>query len=91
MNNYVKWGAIGFGSIVLIGLIIFVVLRFGGQDKVPITDKPTSEQQVIIDKEFNIPEQIKPEELNTKDKVFVMIHEMANTKIIAVDGQIWGL
>jgi hypothetical protein len=94
-------GSIGVVSILLlVGLGYFGVKVFLSDFKVAkVTDKPTTEQQsvidkeqqAIIDKEWEAIEVIDKSELDTPEDVYVMLHQMANTLIVAGDGQIKGL
>lgn len=55
-----------------------------------LVDKPSVEQQVIIDKKFEDSDPIKKELIETPRGFYNILHQMANTKIVAKDGQRWG-
>jgi hypothetical protein len=59
--------------------------------KIEIKDNPTTEQQAIIDKEWEATEVINNEELANAKAVYNTLHEMANSKIISGDGKVWGV
>lgn len=56
-----------------------------------IKDKPTMEQKAIISADFEGPDDLTEDNLSTREEVVSAIHMMANSKIIAGDGQIWGI
>lgn len=93
MKEYIKWGVISLIIIAFIGGITFFTWRlfFYKNNVEKIEDNPTTEQKVIIDQEFETKETIAAEELEDKVSIYTMMHEMANTKIVAEDGMIWGL
>lgn len=93
MKEYIKWGVIALIIITFVGGITFFISRlfFNKDNAEKIEDNPTTEQKVIIDQEFETKEVIGGEELDDKTKIYTMMHEMANTKIVAEDGMIWGL
>jgi hypothetical protein len=91
MKKYGKWSIFVLIGIFVLGIFVFLYMRlFGENDKVT-SQQLTPEQKLIVDTEFNTPEEIKLEDIDTREEIYVMMHEMANTKIIAVDGMIWGL
>ncbi|SHK03065.1 hypothetical protein SAMN05444401_0419 [Clostridium amylolyticum] len=93
MKEYIKWGVISLIIITFVGGITFFTWRlfFYKNNVEKIEDNPTTEQKVIIDQEFETKETIAVEELVDKVSIYTMMHEMANTKIVAEDGMIWGL
>lgn len=93
MKQYIKWGVISLIIIIFVGGITFFISRlfFYKDNAEKIEDNPTTEQKVIIDQEFETKEAIAAEELDNKVTIYTMMHEMANTKIVAEDGMIWGL
>jgi len=93
MKEYIKWGIISLIIITFVGGITFFTWRlfFYKNNVEKIEDNPTTEQKVIIDQEFETKETIAVEELVDKVSIYTMMHEMANTKIVAEDGMIWGL
>ncbi len=92
MNRFVKWGLIIILIICFIGVgSYFIYKNIIGQRQEKISQEPTKKQKEIMDTDFLKEEDIKPEDLDSETEIYNMIHEMANTKIVAEDGMIWGL
>ncbi len=56
-----------------------------------IKDNPTPDQLAIINLDFNSEDVAIPAEVSNASELYNTIHQMANTKIIAADGEVWGL
>lgn len=88
-------GAIGLAILLLIGGTTFLGDRLLNSEQIKAVtenkDNPTPEQQAIIDTDFETKEVITKSELMRYKDVYNMMHEMANGKIIARDGKIWGI
>lgn len=93
MKKYLKWSITTTAITLFLGLTFFLISKFFFSDTVAavVKDNPTPEQQLVIDTQWDAADVISDDALSTKEKLFTMIHEMANTKIIAKDGLIWGL
>jgi hypothetical protein len=61
------------------------------KENLNIKDNPTPEQKKIIEMPFDSSDKAVSSEISDKDAVLSTMHQMANTKIIAEDGLIWGL
>ena len=95
MKKLISW-ILGILTVfILAGVITLFAIKLAlSEDKVApdqTQDKPTAEQQVIIDKAFDANDAIASNEASTTTMFFQTMHEMANTKIVAEDGHIWGL
>lgn len=81
---------------VALGILVAAALAYFGykminSNKDVVEAQLTPEQKVIMDKEYEAKDTVKSDELDSSLEVYTMMHEMANTKIIAEDGQVWGL
>lgn len=100
MKTYFKWAAIAIAITISYGGIFFGVIKLLSFDEkavettssvAEIKDKPTPAQLTIINTDFNAEDTAVPAEVANEDALYNTIHQMANTKIIAADGNIWGL
>lgn len=91
MKNYIKWGTLAIVIVLVIGgVVLFVTKLLSSSDNV-VEDTPTAAQQAILDVKFNEPEPLLAAQVDSPDSLYNTLHQMANTKIVAEDGQIWGL
>lgn len=97
---YFKWAVIAIAVVIAYGGVLFGVIKvFSFNEKsVEVTsttaqfkDNPTKEQLAVINVDFNSEDKINQSEISSEADIYNTIHQMANTKIIAEDGQIWGL
>lgn len=86
MKKYFKWAAISISIILFLGGLVYFIYNLFRTD---VVDNPTPAQQAVINTDYNSASTIsKPKDLNS---LYTDMHEMANTKIVARDGEIWGL
>lgn len=94
MGKYFKWG-----SVILLVLIFLaagayfagkIIKDSGGKDKVssPVDQEGKTEEDNTS--AFLKEDKVDKKELSSKENVYNMIHEMANTLIIAENDLIWG-
>jgi hypothetical protein len=100
MTKYFKWAAIAIAITIAYGGMFLLVFKFFSFDAnvvettasiEKIKDNPTPAQLAIINVGFNAEEEAISAEVADEAAIYNTIHEMANTKIIAEDGKIWGV
>jgi hypothetical protein len=100
IKTYFKWAAIAIAITIAYGGMFLLVFRFFSFNKntvettssiAEIKDNPTSAQLAIINVDFNGEDAAVAAEVASEAAVYNTIHQMANTKIIAEDGRLWGL
>jgi hypothetical protein len=93
-------GAIALAIIIIVGgTYLFISNLFFPKDNTggisgiiaEMKDNPTPEQLAIINADFLEEDTLMAEDVKTERDVYDTIHMMANSKIIAGDGMIWGL
>ena len=100
MKTYFKWAAIVIAITIAYGGMFFGVVKlFSFNENAietsssisEIKDKPTPAQLAIINVDFNAEDTAIPAEVADEAALYNTIHQMVNTKIIAADGEIWGV
>jgi hypothetical protein len=102
MKKYIKWALLPITIVILFGGLVFGVDKLfspslsaaeetNSNSAENIKDNPTPEQKKIIEMPFDSSDKAVSSEISDKDAVLSTMHQMANTKIIAEDGLIWGL
>ncbi|WP_426348167.1 DUF6241 domain-containing protein [Alloiococcus sp. CFN-8] len=94
MGKYVKWG-----SIILVVLVVLAAGAYfagrlikdsDGKDKVSTPVEQGNKTEEDTASVFFQEDKVDEKDLDSKKKVYDMIHVMANTLIIAEDGEVWG-
>lgn len=94
MGRYVKWGSVILLVLVFLAAGAYFVGRLmvdsEGKDSgsVPVDQEEKTEEETTS--AFFKEDKVDEKDLNSKEKVYKMIHVMANTIIIAENDQIWG-
>lgn len=102
MKKYIRWALIAIAIVILFGSLVLGVDKLfspslsvteetNSNSTEDIKDNPTPEQKSIIERPFDGGDAAVSSEIADKDAVLSTMHQMANTKIIAEDGLIWGL
>lgn len=76
---------------VFVGALSFLLTTLFFSKHAVAVDKPTMDQQAIINTKFGEFDEVNADELDTPEKIYNTLHEMVNTKIVAENGLIWGL